>query len=287
MHRTLPIILTWILAAYATATTWAVGIGQIRFHNEVKDTTAITNILIEVEKMGLDAPEKISSEIGKRFIGTPYVAGTLEGTPEMLTVNMEEVDCTTFVETVLAMTMTVENRRTSWHDFVYNLEQLRYRGGEVNGYASRLHYISDWIVDNAHRGILQDVTDRIGKADYQVKTIDYMSRHRNAYPALKDDTNYEGIKSAEIGYRSHRFPYIKAMNIKTAALREGDAVAITTSLPGLDVTHMGFITMVNGVPHLMHASSKAGKVIIDPLPLTDYLKRNRNSTGIRVIRLKD
>lgn len=237
--------------------------------------------------MGLDTPGKIASEIGKRFLGIPYVAGTLEGEPEMLTVNMEEMDCTTFIESVLAMTMTVENRRTSWRDFVYNLEQLRYRGGEMDGYGSRLHYISDWIVDNSHRGILQDVTDRVGKADHQVKTLDYMSRHRDAYPALKDETNYERIKSAEIGYRSHRYPYLKPSNLKNAALLEGDVVAITTSMPGLDVTHMGIITMVDGTPHLLHASSKAGKVIIDPLPLTDYLRRNRSNTGVRVIRLKD
>lgn len=287
MHRTILSILALAAAIISPITSAAVSIGQIRFHNEASDTTAITNILIEVEKMGLDTPGKIASEIGKRFLGIPYVAGTLEGEPEMLTVNMEEMDCTTFIESVLAMTMTVENRRTSWRDFVYNLEQLRYRGGEMDGYGSRLHYISDWIVDNSHRGILQDVTDRVGKADHQVKTLDYMSRHRDAYPALKDETNYERIKSAEIGYRSHRYPYLKPSNLKNAALLEGDVVAITTSMPGLDVTHMGIITMVDGTPHLLHASSKAGKVIIDPLPLTDYLRRNRSNTGVRVIRLKD
>ncbi|MGD9771744.1 MAG: N-acetylmuramoyl-L-alanine amidase-like domain-containing protein, partial [Parabacteroides sp.] len=37
------------------------------------------------------------------FEGTPYVASTLEQTPEQLVVNLREFDCTTFVESVLAL----------------------------------------------------------------------------------------------------------------------------------------------------------------------------------------
>lgn len=155
----------------------------------------------------------------------------------------------------------------------------------MNGYASRLHYISDWIVDNNHRGNMTEVTDRIGRADHQIKTLDYMSQNRNLYPALKDSATFAKLKNAEIGFRSHRFPYIKTMNIKGAELREGDIVAITTSTKGLDVTHMGVVTLKNGTPHLIHASSKAGKVVEDELPLHEYVRRNRNATGIRVIRI--
>lgn len=258
----------------------------VRFNNETADTTIITSTLIELEKLGNEHPQILVAEAAEKFIGRPYSAGTLEGTPEMLTVNVDSFDCTTFVETCLAMALTIENRRSSWHDFVYNLEQIRYRGGNIDGYSSRLHYISDWIVDNSHRGILQEVTDRIARADYMVKTIDYMSSHRDAYKALTDSANFAGIKNAEIGYRSHRFPIIKPQNLKTADIREGDIIAITTSIKGLDVSHIGIATIINGVPHLIHASSKAGKVISDPLPLQEYLRKNRLATGIRVIRIK-
>ena len=61
-------------------------------------------------------------------------------------------------------------------------------------------------------------------------------------------------------------------------------MALTTNIKDLDVTHVGIIKMVDGVPHLMHASSKQGKVIVDDLSLSDYLKRNRTQ-GIRVFRL--
>ncbi len=113
-----------------------------------------------------------------------------------------------------------------------------------------------------------------------------MSSHRDAYKALTDSANFAGIKNAEIGYRSHRFPIIKPQNLKTADIREGDIIAITTAIKGLDVSHIGIATVINGVPHLIHASSKAGKVISDPLPLQEYLRKNRLTTGIRVIRIK-
>ena len=262
----------------------AVTPAEVRFHNEEADTSKITQILIELDAMGLDTPEKIVEKAGEMFIGTPYVAGTLECTPEQLTINTDELDCTTFVETALALAMTIESNRTSWRDFINNLEVLRYRNGRVNGYPSRLHYVSEWIVDNSHRGILSEVTDRVGNASAQIKTLDFMSSHRNLYPALADSANFAGIKNVEMGYHSHKYPYIKYTNIGSARLNDGDVVALTTNTKGLDVTHLGIIKIIDGRPHLMHASSKQKKVIVDELPLADYMKRNRTQ-GIRVIRL--
>ena len=191
----------------------AVNLGEVRFDNEETDTTTITNILIDMEAAGIETSGQLISYAAKKFIGKPYVAGTLEGPQELLSINTSGLDCTTLVETAVALAMTVESRRTSWRDYVYTLESIRYRGGEMNGYASRLHYISDWIVDNNHRGNMTEVTDRIGRADHQIKTLDYMSQNRNLYPALKDSATFAKLKNAEIGFRSHRFPYIKTMNI--------------------------------------------------------------------------
>ena len=117
-----------------------------------------------------------------------------------------------------------------------------------------------------------------------------MSTHRDKYPALEDQAEFDRLKNNEIGYRSHRYPIVKTSRISKATLaglREGDMVALTTKLAGLDVSHVGFITIVDGAPHLLHASSSAGQVVIDRRTLTDYLKRAKNVTGIRVFRLKD
>ena len=263
--------------------------GMVKWHNESADTTRINNLLSEISQENAPSLNDLVVTIGKKFIGTPYQAATLEGLPETLTVNLDGMDCTTFVETVAALAITIDENRNSWQDFLYNLQQLRYRQGHVDGYGSRLHYISDWIVDNTHRGMLREVTDRMPGAIYHVKTLDYMSSHRDAYPAMSDDAVYEKIKNCEVGYRSHRFPYIKSADLmsKKAAtwLKEGDIIALTTKTPGLDVSHVGIVVMKDGVPYLLHASSKEGKVTIDPLPLSEYMRKNRNLTGARFIRL--
>lgn len=263
---------------------------QIRWHNESTDTTKITKLLIQATDFSASNPNELMEFIGRQFVGMPYKSGTLEMEPETLTINLGEFDCTTFIETVTALALTIEDRKNSWQDFANNLESLRYRRGEANGYASRLHYFSDWIVTNTHRGYIKEVTDRIPQSDSQIKTLDYMSHNRASYPALKDSATFEGIKNMEVGYRSHRFPYIKSARLTskpvTNALKGGDIVALTTKIGGLDVSHVGLIVIEKDGPHLLHASSREGKVVVDKLPLAEYMRKSSNLIGIRVIRLQ-
>ena len=261
-----------------------------RFHNEEADTARINKILVESIASGFKSAGERTANIAMRFVGTPYVAHTLEGRPEVLTVNLDELDCTTFVETVMALSYTVGEGRSTWRDFLYNLQRLRYRRGEVNGYASRLHYISDWVIDNTHRGNFREVTANFPAVAYQVRTIDFMSANRSKYPALADDSEFERMRSVEIGYRNHRFPYIKnsdlAKKTTMAELRSGDIVALVTKMKNLDVTHMGIIIKQEGVPYLLHASSTNGKVELTSVPLAGFMKRNPSLIGIRVFRLE-
>lgn len=262
---------------------------HVNWHNEAADTLTI-NKMLKKAVMITDPQQRVAS-LAEDFIGLPYVAGTLETDGnECLTVNLDEVDCTTLVDNIIALAITAGEHRTSWRDFVYNLRRIRYRGGEVNGYPSRLHYISDWIVDNTHRGNIEEVTNRTDLATYEIKTIDFMSANRNLYPALADSATFAKIKESEVGYRSHRFPLIKTSRVAKAAktfLRTGDIIALCTGKKGLDVSHMGILFINDkNIPYLLHASSKAGKVILDTTPLDRYLTSNR-LTGIRVIRLKE
>ncbi|MDO4319978.1 MAG: DUF1460 domain-containing protein [Bacteroidales bacterium] len=265
--------------------------GQVRWNNEASDTTRITQILTETAALPAMNPSARVAFIARKFIDTPYVAHTLEGDSELLTINLDQLDCTTLVDVVLAMAYTVGERRTGWQDFVYNLQRMRYRGGEIDGYASRLHYNCDWAVDNSHRGFIADVARDMPKCSYMVRTIDFMSQHRDNYPALADSATFARIKEVENGFRNHRFGYIKTVDLTSrdlkAALRDGDILAFVSSLKDLDVTHLGIVVKVDGEPHVLHASSTEGRVVVSSRPLSDFVKRNRNWIGVRVYRLKD
>ena len=66
------------------------------------------------EVMQLVAPDRdlpmsqLVIKVAKHFLGTPYVAGTLELEPERLTVNTRETDCILFVEMCLALSLTAK-----------------------------------------------------------------------------------------------------------------------------------------------------------------------------------
>lgn len=259
----------------------------IDFRNEQTDTTRITEILIK--EAACTDPGSLT-RIAEMFIGNPYEGATLEGSEtETLKVNIDTFDCTTFVETVMALAYTAAENRQSWRDFAYNLRNIRYRHGETDGYASRLHYVSDWILDNANSGLLREVTADYPNVRYGVKTLNYMTNHRDSYLALADDENFQAMKNVEAGYSNHRYPYIKGVGLKGKSIakiaQDGDIVIFTTSIRGLDATHMGIIKMIDGDPRLIHASSRAGKVVLDDLSVAEYIAKNQPE-GIRIVRMR-
>lgn len=145
---------------------------------------------------------------------SPPLSRVTTGSSNSQSISMR-LDCTTFVETVIALAHTAADGRTSWRDYLNMLESIRYRRGEIAGYPSRLHYVSDWILDNVSRGNVTEVTGSMPGVEYVVKTLDFMSSHRGSYPALADDDNYAKIKYIEEGYRNHRYPYIKKTRLLT------------------------------------------------------------------------
>lgn len=281
---------TLTLCLMASLAAWCVSPGRTRFHNEDQDTLRISAMLADVQAQRLRTTGDCAAAFAQKLIGTPYVAHTLEGEPEMLTVNIDELDCTTLVETVMAMALTINEGRSSWRDFTYHLERLRYRSGELDGYPSRLHYICDWAVDNAYRGNFRDVTPQMPHCVYKVKTIDFMSRHADSYPALADSANLARIKEVENGYRNCRFPYVKTIDLgkkeTIAAMRNGDILAFVGKTDGLDINHMGILIIgADGQPRVLHASSTEGKVVLTDSSLADFVKRNRAFEGVRFFRL--
>ena len=261
---------------------------KMRFHCE-NDTLKINNLL----EAGLNSNISYSNELmvyyAKQLLDIPYIAHTLEGDTEMLTINIDELDCTTYVETVYALARTTLSQRSTWRDFANNLESVRYRNGEMTDYASRLHYISDWIMNNSARGNIKEITTEFGGCKYIIKTIDFMSKHREYYPAMADSTIYEKIRNYEIGYRSHRFPYIKKELLYTKhvinGFESGDIIAMVTKTEGLDISHLGLVLKENNKLYFINASMGGKKVQIEKSQFADYMKNSRNCIGVRVFRI--
>ena len=86
-----------------------------------------TNGLTEKEKEVSHLQPMI--RVGKSYLGTKYVANTLDESPEeKLVIQPQKVDCLTFVEYVLAQALS--------SDITRNLQNIRYRDGIIDGYPS-------------------------------------------------------------------------------------------------------------------------------------------------------
>ena len=284
------ILLTVILNITFSIVTFAASPMDMRFHCE-NDTNKINTLLNEGLKSNLKTSNELVVFYANKLLGTPYVAHTLEGETEQLTINIDELDCTTFVETLYALTRTTLSNRTSWRDYANNLESVRYRNGVIGDYSSRLHYISEWIINNSSRDNLKDITPDFSKCKYIVKTIDFMSKHRDAYASLKENEMFNKVKNNEIGFRSHRFPYIKKEDINAKSskvtFKSGDFIAMVTNIKGLDVSHLGLVIKENNELYFINASMSGGKVQLEKYTFFEYLERVRSCIGVRVFRIKE
>jgi hypothetical protein len=224
--------------------------------------------------------------IGKSFVGTDYVAGTLDkNMSEGLVINLTGLDCVTFVENCLTFARCVKQGKTSFDDYKAELKKIRYRDGLIDGYGSRLHYFCDWIYDNEAKGIVKDISAEIGGVAYN-KKIDFMTTHTKSYKQLTDDSNLSAIAASEDAINSRYYYYIPTKDISKSydLMLSGDIIATTTNIGGLDVTHTGYVYKEGGGTYFMHASSKSKQVIISPEELQEYVASDSKKTGIMVAR---
>ena len=292
MKKSLLLFIVLLMACGSKQTTQQVAQAatttQMRFHCD-SDTTVINGLLAKGNDSGIADANALIEFYARQLLGTPYVAHTLEADEEVLTINIHELDCLTFIESLYALTRATLNHRYSWRDYAANIENVRYRGGTMGDYSSRIHYISEWIIDNHLRGNLVEVTPDLPHADYMIKNIDYMSKNPSQYRQLKNDSAMvEKIRRHEL--RQHRFPYLKRswLNDKDvkAALRSGDFISLVTKADGLDVSHNGIIIVDDkGDPYLLDASMSGGKVMLESKPLFKFLERSKNNIGVRVFRM--
>lgn len=221
---------------------------------------------------------------GRQFLGTPYLGHTLE-TPgdERLVVNLRAFDCVTYVENMLALARCVRSGKTAFGDFRNQLTRIRYRGGVIDGYPSRLHYFTDWIADNGRKGVVRPMTEELGGTAY-TKRIDFMTGHTGSYRQLADTVFVQRMRVAEQRLTAGALYYIPADRIAgiEPQLQNGDVIGTTTSMEGMDVAHTGMVLRRGTAVHFMHAPLSGKKVLVSDGTLAEYIRGIRSHTGIVV-----
>ena len=195
--------------------------------------------------------------ISAAFLETPYLADTLIGsaeTAEVFVLRLDGVDCFTLLDYVEAL------RRTSDFDgFKEALRRIRYREGRVY-FLSRNHFFSEWGEANSLH--LHDVTALVGGEN--VRRVEKpLNRKKGGALYLP---GYP-VKKREIAY----IPPEAVDETVHARLQSGDYVGIYSTLPGLDVSHVGIVVKKGGKVFLRHASSRSDLRKVVDQELTSYL----------------
>ncbi|NJO89440.1 MAG: DUF1460 domain-containing protein [Chloroflexia bacterium] len=68
-------------------------------------------------------------------------------------------------------------------------------------------------------------------------------------------------------------------------IKDGDLVAFTTTIDGLDVSHVAIAVFSNGRLHFYHASSSKKKVVLSENPMSEYLAGMKKNDGVLVARV--
>jgi hypothetical protein len=205
--------------------------------------------------------------LSRRFLGTSYRESTLIGDiviPEELVVNLEGVDCFTFIDYIEAMRLS-----GSFSGFMDNLKRVRYKSGSVS-FENRNHFFSDWKEFNS--GFVHDITEEVGglKANKILKTLN-----------RKEDGSYLIPGTAPV---EREISYIPSPAIDGPVLekiRTGDYIGIYSRAAGLDVSHVGIFIREGEKSYLRHASSQPEfRKVIDQ----DFQVYIQNKPGIIIFR---
>ena len=221
-----------------------------------KWTTAVLDNIMREAAAITNTGERIDY-ISRQFLNTPYKESSLTGSisiPEVLTINLEGMDCMTFIEYVEAMRLS-----GSYAEFTGNLRMVRYRNGEV-AYEYRRHFFTDWVGYTPQT--VEDVTKIIGG----IKSVKVRKMLN-----LNSDGTYilTGICITE---REISFIPVNAINkIVLEQIKTGDYAGFYSDKDGLDVTHTGIIIKDDGKIYLRHASSRKDTYKVIDEELTEYL----------------
>ena len=231
--------------------------------------------------------ELLASTKGENF-GQRVVAAALalKGTPSgqaadndltgTIVIRLDTLNQKEFLNVALAAAKASYASNPGIHDFEKALEEVSRKKGIDNGFASQFLYGADWIVDNVYRGNIKEMTDYSDGSSFRTKTLDYVSRHKDEFPALTDSAVFEKVKIIEMGFRSHRIPHLKRQAIGSKVVKEnlenGDIIMMLLSDSDFDIYDIGIVEIKDNQPYLIHISRQKGEVVEDEYPLERLFK---------------
>lgn len=204
---------------------------------------------------------ELIGKIAMELKGTPYVGFTLEVSPnqEFCVINLKGLDCVTFFEDSLCMARMLKKGKSSPEDLIKEVQFTRYRGGKMGDFTTRLHYTTDWFVDNAEKGVVKILAPELPGAEPFTQKVGIMSEHPENYRQLKAHPELiPVIRHYEEIINARQLKYLPMAKLKDDEhlLATGDIVGVCTTAPGIDIAHTGLcIKDEQGVVHFMDASS--------------------------------
>lgn len=267
----------------------------------------IDRLIRETYKKTPSAPKRLLA-YSEWFLGVPFglwplgegPKGEFDRDPLM---RFDQADCTTFVETAMAMTLSKNLKKAK-----KILQKIRYKNGEIK-YETRNHFTeADWIPNNIEAGFIQDITQEVGGkyTAYNVKII-----YKNRWYESKELTDIQGFNNLEarqsqkllekLKAKARLFPHEEHTALAYLPLKYFSALGpkipsgaifsiIRADLPDKEtmVSHQGFIIQKENGPYVRHVAWKGAT---EDVPLLAYFQKYENSSwpvlGINLCQLKE
>jgi hypothetical protein len=239
----------------------------------------------------LDARVEASS---RALLGAPYRLGPLgEGAPPDADprFRLDAFDCTTYVETALALALAGADARdaadpdgAAQEAALEWLDRVRYRGG-VPTFETRRHLIeAQWIPDLVEQGLVDDVTRAIGGRSTRIQ-VSRLRRERWERSRLATDL---GLPWSALPPGRHALPYLPWSVLERQEVQRSLPAAGILNLiaaPRDDtptmVTHQALLfRRDDGSLIVRHASTGHRRVVEEPLASFAARTRSRRSRTV-------
>ena len=231
-----------------------------------------------LENLNETEPDRLRRlvKVSRMFIDVSYAPSPLgegEGNApdEDPSIRFDAADCTTFLETCMAM-----SRSSSLEETLKVLREIRYIDGQAD-YRHRKHFMmAQWVPLNQKAGFITDITKKIGGDAVSVasKRLDAevwkRRRKKDGWPELDDGDVPQGV---------FRLPIIQIDRAREFASRIPAGTIINVvridyrSMP-VRITHQGLVVVRRGKRYLRHAARAGYQRVVDEL-LDTFLRRNQ------------